>query len=487
MWTTFVQQSHTAAPAFHCSTCTCLLSARLVHMRQRRFSARVSGAASSAAVARDSAVKSHSRYWRRWRGFGIASGCFVLCVVLYVCLGNSIMFQSSGQQLQRRRPGKYPVLAERDVVALEVATSQVANLATLPTLNDLVKSAAELGAVYAQVLEQVVAAQEVEDGGRVLRELGVSQNHLSSGCSSLRRAADVCYAKLKAMLLQEAHAELHMAPTSLVCTTYGWMLGNIYLYSAVLPEYYLLRDDSTSHALVLLRSINVLSWSPRVHTVPSSEMREHRAAVATYDLFNWSGGAACRRGLLSHVPHAKRFCESSFSSWSAVARRVAATYEELIVLHPTYAPLRLHYAISFAFLAMDTAADVAAGGTQALEGHPAKALKVIRSDRSKLERTYRHADAAHGPVLALLEAFLTPVALRTADQDAQLVAALREWGSCAEAQAALLEATSWPGGVFPGEYRAPLLRDAQLLHLLAKAQLHLGDDHAALQTLRLCL
>ncbi|CAG9584075.1 hypothetical_protein_-_conserved [Leishmania major strain Friedlin] len=456
-------------------------------MRQRCVSAPVSGAASSAAAARASAVKSRSRYRRRWRGFGIAAACFVVGVVLYVCLGSSIMFQSSAQQRQRRRPGKYPVLAERDVMALDVATSQVANLATLPALDNLVKSAAELGAVHAQVLEQVVAAQEVEDGGRALRELGVSQSHLSSGCSSLRRAADVSYAKLKAMLLQEAHAELHMAPTSLVRTTYGWMLGNIYLYSAVLPEYYLFRDDSTNHALVLLRSTNVLSWSPRVHTVPSAEMREHGAAVATYDLFNWSGGAACRRGPLGHVPHATRFCESSFSSWSAVARRVAATYEELIVLYPTYAPLRLHYAISFAFLAMDTAADVTAGGTQGLDGHTAKALQVIRSDRSKLKGTYTHADAAHGPVLALLEAFLTPVALRTADQDAQLVAALREWESCAEAQAALLEATSWPGGVFPGEYRAPLLRDVQLSHLLAKAQLHLGDDHAALQTLRLCL
>ncbi|CBZ26382.1 conserved hypothetical protein [Leishmania mexicana MHOM/GT/2001/U1103] len=487
----FEQQSHTAAPASHRSFCTRVLSARPVHMRQRRVSAHVSGAASPAAATRAFAVKGHSRYRRRWCGLGIAAGCFIVCLVLYVCLGNSIMFQSSAQQQQQqqqgRRPRKYPVLAERDVMALDVATSQVTNLATLPTLDDLVKSAAELGAVYAQLLEQVAAAQEVEDSGRALRELEVSQNHLSSVCSSLRRAADVSYAKLKAMLLQEPNAELDMAPTSLVRTTYSWMLGNIYLYSAVLPEYYLLQDDSTSHALVLLRSINVLSWSPRVHTVPSAEMREHGAAMVTYDLFNWSGGAACRRGRLGHVPHAKRFCESSFSSWAAVARRVAATYEELIVLYPTYAPLRLHYAISFAFLAMDTAADVAAGDTQGLDDHSAKALKVIRSDRSKLESTYRHADAVHRPVLALLEAFLTPVGLRTADQDTQLVTALREWGSCAEAQAALLEATSWPGGVFSGEYRAPLLRDVQLLHLLTKVQLHLGDDHAALQTLRLCL
>nr|CAJ2482430.1 unnamed protein product [Leishmania braziliensis] len=458
-------------------------------MRQRGDRVKGSGAALAAAAARASALKGRTTCQRQRRGFWIATGCFVVCVVLYMCLGNSMVFQSSAQQQQQQRlwTRKPLVLTERDVMALDVATSQVANLATLPTLDDLIKLAAEVGAAYAQLLEQVTAAQEAEDDGRALRELGVSQNYLSSVCVSLRRAADVSYAKLKAMLLQEANAELHMAPTSLVRIMYGWMLGNIYLYSAVLPEYYLLQDDTPSHALALMRSLNVFSWSPHVHTVSSPETHKHGAAVMTYDLFNWSGGVACKRGLLSHVPHAMRFCESSFSSWFAVALRVAATYEELIVLHPSYAPLRLHYAISFAFLAMDTAADAVTGGTQSPDEHAAKALKVIRGDRSKLERTYRHADEAHGPILVLLEAFLTPVGLYTADHVAQLVAALRAWRSCAEAQAALLKTTAWPGDVFPGEYRPPLLRDAQLRHLLAKAQLQLGDDHAALQKLRLCV
>ncbi|GET93621.1 hypothetical protein, conserved [Leishmania tarentolae] len=483
-WAMFVQGSNTIALAS--SSPSCLWNACSVHMRQRRGSARVSGAPLSPAAARGSTAKSRSRYRQRWCGVWIAASCFIACVVVYVCLGSSV-FHSNAQHHQRRRAGKYPILAERDLMALEVASSQVENLATLPNLEHLAKSAAELGAVYGQLLEQVAAAQELEDGGRALRQLDVNFSQLSSGCSSLRRAADVSYTKLKAMLLQEANAELHMAPTSLVRTMHGWMQSNIYLYSAVLPECYLLQDDSNSHALVLLRSINMLSWSPRVHTVSSAEAREKGALMVTYDVFNWSGGAACRRGLLGEVPHAKRFCESSFSSWPAVARRVAATYEELIVLHPTYAPLRLHYAISLVFLAMDTAADATAGSTRGLNDHAAKALKVIRNDRSKLESTYRHVDAAHGPVLTLLEVFLTRVGLRTEDQDAQLVAALREWGSCAELQAALLEPPSWPGGVFPGEYRAPLLRDSQLRHLLAKVQLDLGDAHASLQTLRLCL
>ncbi|KAG5464372.1 hypothetical protein LSCM1_00555 [Leishmania martiniquensis] len=459
-------------------------------MRQRGGNAQPSDIALSAAAAAaraSSLSKRRSTQWRKVRGCCIAAGCFFVCVVLYVCLAES-MYRSSPQPLQRRvKPTKHPVVDERDVAALQAATSQVVNLATLPALDDLVKSAAELGAVYAQLLELVVAAQEVEDSGRALHELGVSQDHLSRVSAALRHAADVIYSKLKAMLLQEANAELHMAPTSLVRTTYGWMLSNIYLYSAVLPEYYLLHDDSANHALVLLRSINLLSWSPLVHTVAPTETREDGAAVLTYDLFNWSGGAACRRGPLGHLAPVKRFCESSFSSWSAVAHRVAATYEELIALFPSYAPLRLHYAVSFAFLAMGTAADANASSNRVLEDHAARALKVIRTDRSHLDRTHRHADAAHGLVLALLEAFLTPVGLRTEEQNAQLITALREWDSCAGARAALLETTDWPGGVFPREYRVPLLRDTQLLQLLATAQLHLGNDHAALQMWRSCL
>ncbi|KAG5465107.1 hypothetical protein LSCM4_00559 [Leishmania orientalis] len=460
-------------------------------MRQRGRNVHPSGTALSAAAAAartSSTSKGRSTYRRQVRGFWITIGCLSVCVLLSMYLADS-MYPSSAPPLPllRRKARRLPVVAERDVVALDMATSQVANLATLPALNDLIKSAAELGAVYAQLLELVTAAEEVEDGGLALRELNASQNHLSSVSAALRRAADVSYTKLKAMLLQEANAELHMAPSSLVRTTYGWMLGNIFLYSAVLPEYYLLQDDSASHALVLLRSINVLSWSPRVHTVASTETRERGAAVLTYDVFNWSGGAACRRGPLGHVPLTKHFCESSFSSWSAVARRVAATYEELIALNPSYAPLRLHYAISFAFLATDTAADVKVGDRQGLEDHAAKALKIIRADRSKLKSTYMHADMAHDLVLALLEAFLTPAGLRTVDQDAQLEAALGEWSSCAEAQAALLEATAWPGDVFPGEYRVPLLRDTQWLQLLTKAQSHLGVHHPALQLWRSCL
>ncbi|KAG5490678.1 hypothetical protein JKF63_00800 [Porcisia hertigi] len=455
-------------------------------MHRRGGIAQNSGVTPPPPPVRVSALNGRLKHRQRVSTVWIAAGCFIVCVLLYLCLTKYVKVQSNTHQRPRRFPTKHSVVTERDVMVLDMATSQAAKRATLQTLDHLIKTAAELGAVYVQLLEQVAAAQELDDSGRALRELDVSQHHLSTVGSALRGAADVSYTKLKAMLLQEANAEIHEAPTSLMRTTFSWMLGDLYIYSAVLPEYYLLQDDTPNHARALLRAINLLSWSPRVHTVPLAEARERNTPVRTYDLFNWSGGAACRRGLLGDVWHSRNFCESSFSSWSAVARRVAATYEELIVLYPSYAPFRLHYSISFAFLAMDTAADVVPGGSHGLVDHTAKALKVIRNDRAKLESTYAHVDAVHGFVLALLEAFLTPVGLRTVDKDTQLVAALRGWKSCAEAKAALLGATTWPGDVFPGEYRPPLLRDTHLSHLLAKAQMHLGEDHVSLRTLRSC-
>ncbi|KAK7194015.1 hypothetical protein NESM_000313900 [Novymonas esmeraldas] len=446
-------------------------------------------------VGRDAPAAAHvtrkkhhrSAYARRVRAFWIATGCFVVCACLYVYLGTSGSLPVSTTRHGVGTGKKNSlVLSERDVMALDLATSQVAKQATLPTLTNLIKSAVQLGGVYAALLAQIVAAQEQDDGGRALRELDVSDHHISSVGDALRRAADVSYTKLKAMLLGEASAELHMAPTSLVRTMHGWILGSVYLYSAVLPEYYLLEDSTPNHAVSLVRSVNLLSWSPRVHALPPAETAASGPAVVGYDVFNWSGGAACRRGLLGDVSLLKRFCESSFSAWPAVARRVAATYEELIALHPAYAPLRLHYAIAFSFLALDTAAD-ASGRAEPLGEHTTKALGVLRRDREKLRGTHTHVDATHTSVLALLEVFLTPVGLRTAEHDEQLTAALHELRDCAAARTTLLEPTAWPGDVFPGEHRPPLLRAEQLSHLLMKAQVVLGDDHAALQPFRACV
>jgi hypothetical protein len=381
-------------------------------------------------------------------------------------------------------------VTERDVVALGIVTQQVAELATLPGFDELSKTAARIGATYFTLLEQVAAAEEIEDGGHALRQLDVSQHHLSSVADALRRAADVSYTKLKRMLLREPKAELAMAPTSLVRTTYGWMLGDLFLYSVVLPEYYLLRDDTPSHAVVLLRSLNLLSWSPVVHTVPipnaAGAQTSNMATLTAYDIFNWSGGAACRKGPLGTVSTQwMQFCESSFSSSAAVARRVAATYEELIVLYPDYAPLRLHYAVAFTFLSPV----VADGTASSLSDHAMKALRVIRNDGEKLLRHhYKEIDALHMAVLRLLEAYLTPIEMWTAERETQLIHALHELKDCTHVRTSLLASSFWAGnGAFVTEYRVPVLTVEQLTALLTKTRVHLGADHVALTPFYECL
>ncbi|KPA81604.1 putative mitochondrial hypothetical protein [Leptomonas pyrrhocoris] len=459
----------------------------------------ITAAAAASAAARAAAKQPSTRQSRR-RGFCIATGCFLFCLIVYVCLkGFSATSALPANSVRTTKPGLR--VTERDVVALGLATQQVADLATLPGFDELSKIEAQLGAVYLMLLEQVAAAEELEDGGHALRQLDVSQHYLSSVADALRRAADVSYTKLKRMLLRELNAELAMAPTSLVRTMYGWMLSDLFLYCAVLPEYYLLKDDTAAHAVVLLRSVNLLSWSSLVHTGTNPELVDVQlasgASLASYDIFNWSSGAACRKSPLGALsPKWMQFCGTSFSSTAAVARRTAATYEELIVLHPDYAPLRLHYAVAFSFLGAgetagargDDGADAAAGGAfSSWSDHARKALGVVRNDREKVGVRYEQADGVHLLVLTLLEAYLTPADEWTSEQNAQLVHALGELKSCERVRMSLLAPTGWSGSAFQQEYRVPILTPEQVSALLAKAQVHLGAGHSALTPFHACL
>ncbi|KPI85026.1 hypothetical protein ABL78_5910 [Leptomonas seymouri] len=454
----------------------------------------VAEAAARAASKRSSARQSPLR------GFWIGTGCFVFCLVVYMCLkGNSAFSMWSVSSAPKAKAGLR--VTERDVVALGLATQEVAEMATLPRFEELSKIKAQIGTVYLTLLEQVNAAEELEDGGHALRQLDVSQHYLTSVGDALRMGADVSYTKLKRMLLREPNAELAMAPTSLVRTTYGWILSDLFLYGAVLPEYYLWKDDTEAHAVVLLRSVNLLSWSSSVSTARRSERADAQlaggASLTGYDIFNWSDGAACGKGPLGALsPKWMQFCETSFSSTSSAARRAAAVYEELIVLYPNYAPLRLHYAIAFTFLGPHLGAGLNSGDGAAtatgevpfsLSAHSMQALRVIRNDRAKLGTQYKKADTIHAPVLMLLEAYLTPADLWTSEQSTQLVHALGELRRCEHLRASLLTATRWSGGVFQEEYRVPLLNPEQLGSLLATARLHLGADHTVLAPFRECV
>lgn len=428
----------------------------------------------------------------RLRGFALWCVLLAIMIAFFRRLGPAIINSEGAIQYRARRDARNAfILAERDVAALDLASTTVAKQATLPTFSDLMTAGAQLGGVYAELLKQISTADEGAGIGAALNQFSIDSDPFTLFAVALRRAADVGYGKLKAMLLQEPNAELHLAPTSLVRTMHGWLLSDIYLYSAVLPEYYLLQDDTANHAVALVRSVNLLSWSRLVYAASSADAAaagraEAPSAAVSYDIFNWSAGSACRQGTLGDLRLRGHFCESSFASWPAVARRVAATYEELIVMHSTHAPLRLHYAVAFTFFAVDTAEDTT-GATPILEDHTAKALAVLRTDKTKLQTTYKNADAVHAPLLALLEVFLAPDASRTPDESAQLVAALQELKNCKDARETLLGASKWPGKLFAGEYRPPLLRPAQLAQLLKKAQVHLGHDHAALKPFADCM
>lgn len=399
---------------------------------------------------------------RRTRAFVLATAAFVVVLIAVYSLRLGTMDVVVA-----------PVTQE-DLALLEDATRRVQAATTVSGFTELVEAAAHIGCSAELMLEQLVAAEEADDDDGTLANVplgsspgaGVGRAALSSRrwrrrealkqyeeqlegiTAALAAAADVSYSRLKQMLRREPGRVLPHALDDLPRTVFGALASTVHLYSVVLAEYHLMKDDSERHARALLRSVDLLSWSagyPR--------------------LFNWTG-APCRKSIVGVTKEWLRFCETSLSSSEATATRRAASFEELIALYPRLAPFRLHHAVLLILRESALATSTSA-------------LRLIRSQEEKLASTpahYQQVDPLHGPVLVLLEAFATPVEqlslVKREEVRRVLTTTMR---SCEAFLGDPGQPVRWPTP-FDEEARPALFSKKQVQTLLAKLRLLLGPD-----------
>lgn len=162
---------------------------------------------------------------------------------------------------------------------------------------------------------------------------------------------------------------------------YQWMAGTVFALNHVLPEFFARKtygsgggegggeqekaekEQETRHLSVLLQAINVEYWSQwrlfpalpgNFSTSPSSTPTPSSICEGLLENKNGRGGAdpdgvgvesssSSPSTAFSFPMEVHFLCRHSLYSIAAIARRVAANFEELIALHPRYGPFRLHY------------------------------------------------------------------------------------------------------------------------------------------------
>ncbi|KAG8347805.1 hypothetical protein TRVL_01372 [Trypanosoma vivax] len=179
-----------------------------------------------------------------------------------------------------------------------------------------------------------------------------------------------------------------------------WFLTAVTCHAlvSVLPEYFLAVDNTGAHAESLVRGLGFLTKASNGafgvisavnKTVPSPKAVTWPRNLSHFRERNASNLVDCARA--GDYGSWQNFCKSTFSHVSRLEVRRAAVLEELIVLYPEYAPLRLHYAIVLT-LSREAA-------------KKAVAIDFIAKEQMKLH-TRSHVDALHGPMLLLCKTFL---------------------------------------------------------------------------------
>lgn len=289
-------------------------------------------------------------------------------------------------------------ITDDDFAVLEEATRAAEAQVSMTSLSGMLDAAVHVGCASELMLEQIVEAGAEDE--RLLAEK-MSAGHrpdapatqsvgrlaakvrncylgqLDHAFAALSSSAETAYAPLSEMLRGAPDHPLPQAVASLPRTVFGWVSATTHIYSNVFTEYSLLKDDSDMHALGLLRSINLLSWSSQ---------QPH--------LFNWSA-MPCHKAHPTATKQWLHFCETSMLSVETTSIRRAASFEELIALHPHFAPFRLHHAVLLIL-------------REKALGNSPSALRLLRSQEERMGR-YEAVDRHHGAIVTLLAAFATPV------------------------------------------------------------------------------
>ncbi|RHW67685.1 hypothetical protein DPX39_110082800 [Trypanosoma brucei equiperdum] len=205
----------------------------------------------------------------------------------------------------------------------------------------------------------------------------IMEPYINRAVAIYRSAVDFALQMLDPLLKREEQKQRENQPM------WGVKGAVSYATTVVLPEYYFAIDDTTSHSATLVRGMQLLLQIS--NTLPIAETPSPPTNTTPKTLVD------CRR----HGTDLEwlQFCVSSFKNRTTLAIRRAAVLEELIALHPEYAPLRLHYAAAIA-----------------LDRDVIQAHTVVTFITGEMEKSSKRAypDPLHAAMLRLLKAFVLP-------------------------------------------------------------------------------
>lgn len=192
---------------------------------------------------------------------------------------------------------------------------------------------------------------------------------------------------------------------------FNWAATYLYTANQVLPDLFVHKvlpqngsqekKLTVSHTTALAMSVNVLTW-----------VRQAVVPMLGEDEGNFCSVLEARRG-----KSVMQFCEHTLASSSFIERRIAANYEELIVLHPQFGPFRQHYLMSFLRLSRYPSINVTSSS----------AVQLLRNDLEKVDN-YQHKDSAHIALDQWMMMLLSPEPLEDIAKEV-----LVSFGSCSAA------------------------------------------------------
>ncbi|RNF18487.1 uncharacterized protein Tco025E_04489 [Trypanosoma conorhini] len=229
-----------------------------------------------------------------------------------------------------------------------------------------------------------------------------------------------------------------------------WVAVAAYALTTALPEYFLALDDAGAHGEALVAGLQLLLNASNAAASASSPFVPS-AHTPLVECAHYERNSRWRK-----------FCSSGFSSLNGLEVRRAAILEELIALHPDYAPLRLHYAVALSLGRQTAKSDVV--------------LALLERERGKLH-TRTHVDPLHGALLGLCEVFRSSTGeTERAERAARALEGMRQIGTCARLlQPFHADMDSWRHR-FHGQDRPDVMDKRQARRLLDVTQKVLEEN-----------
>lgn len=176
-----------------------------------------------------------------------------------------------------------------------------------------------------------------------------------------------------------------------------WELATatVFAQGVTLADYYRIVESDDRHSGALVSAMRTLE---RITTAGDGLERMDFAGAAEKMTTSDNNDDEGSEDLLKRHSMYRLFATSSMSSAAQCLRRRTSMWEELIAIHPTFAPLRLHYIAAVLF---DLEGDTI--GSSGQSRYAIVGELVDREKQAAAEGKRRGADAAHSSVLDILK------------------------------------------------------------------------------------